>query len=61
MERYQKFLPALIVPSPALIVRLPINSFPNKLAPKVPFCSFASFLVVSLTPFTNKPEAFTKL
>ena len=39
--------------------------FPNKLAPKLPnkiprnlpFCSFASFLIVSLTPFINKPDS----
>ena len=48
-----------IAPSPALIVPLPVNSFPNKPAPKVPnkiarnppFCSFASFLSVSVTSF----------
>ena len=53
----------LIVPSPALILSLPVNRYPYKLAPKVPnniprnppFRSFASFLIVSLTPFINKP------
>ena len=42
---------ALTVPSPVVIVLLPVNRFLNKLAPKVPnnilrnppFCSFASF------------------
>ena len=40
---------------------LPVNKFPNKLAPKVPnnisrnspFCSFTLFLIVSLTPTVN--------
>ena len=58
-------LPALIVPSPALIVLLPGYRFPNKLAPKVcnnisripPFCSFVSFLIVSLTSFINKSDS----
>ena len=57
--------PALIIPSPALITPLPANIFPNKLAPSVPsnilrnppFYFFASFLVVSLTPFNNTPES----
>ena len=56
--------PALIVPSSALIVHLPANRFPNKLAPNVTnnilrnplFCSFASFSIVSLTSFINKPD-----
>ena len=46
-----------IVPSPALITPLPVNRFPNKLASNIPnniprippFCSFASFWIVSLT------------
>ena len=50
---------ALIVTSPALIVPLLANKFPNNLAAKVsnniprdsPFCSFPSFLIVSLTPY----------
>ena len=50
--------------SPALIVPLPVNRFPNKLAPNVsnnilrnpPFRSFALFLIVSLTPFINNPD-----
>ena len=51
---------ALIAPSTALFVPLPVNRFCNKLAPKVlnniprnpPFCSFASFL-----PSINKPDS----
>ena len=47
------------------IVFLPANRFPNKLAPNVPnnmlknspFCSFASFLIASLTPFIHKPDS----
>ena len=48
------------------LISLPINRFRNKIAPnilnntlKIPyFCSFASFLVVLLTPcFFNKPES----
>ena len=50
--------------SPALITTLPIIRFPIKLAPNLPnnmlrnppFCSFASFLFVSLTLFINKPH-----
>ena len=44
---------------------LPVNRFPNKLAPILPnnklrnppFCLFASFLIVSLTPFINEPDS----
>ena len=51
--------------SPALILTLPVKRFPDKLAPKMsnnisknpPFCYFASFLIVSLTPFTNNPDS----
>ena len=47
---------ALIVPSPTLIVPLPVNRFPDKIAAKVPknllrnhtILSFASFLIVLL-------------
>ena len=63
-------LPTLIVPHPGtlasrpsllVIAPVPVNIFPNKLAPKGPheihrnpsFCSFASFLVVSLISFIN--------
>ena len=56
--------PALIVSSAALIVPLPAYRFHNKLAPNVPnnilgnlpICSFASFSIVSLTLFINKPH-----
>ena len=60
--------PALIIPLPlepypALTIPLPASIFPNKLASNVPnnilrkhpFCSFASFLIVSLTPSNNNP------
>ena len=48
--------------SPALIALLPVNRFPNKLAPNAtnnimrnpPFSSFASFSIVSLAPYINK-------
>ena len=58
--------PALIVPSSALIVPLSVNRFPNKLAPNVPnkimtnppFCSFASFLIVSLTRLLSINQIF---
>ena len=51
--------------SPASIVPLPVNRFPNELAPKVPniisrnlhFYPFDSFLIVSLTAFINKPDS----
>ena len=53
----------------ALIVPLPVNKFPNKLAPKVsnniqrnpPFYPFAPFWIVSLTPFINKPDSSSDL
>ena len=49
--------PALNVPSTVLVVPLPVNRFPNKLAPKVPINiprnSSASFLIVSPAPFIN--------
>ena len=46
------------------ITSLPVNRFPNKLAPKVPnnipknppFYSFALFSIFSLTSFINKPD-----
>ena len=52
------------MPSPALITPRPVYAFPNKLADNAPinigqnppFCSFASFLIVSLTPFISKPD-----
>ena len=65
MGRQSQFSPALIVHLPALIVFLPVNKLPNKLAPKVPnnilrnhlFCSFASFLIILLMPFINNPDS----
>ena len=55
--------PALNVPSSALIAPLPVNTFPNKIAPKKPdnispnplFCPLVSFSIVSPTPFISKP------
>ena len=69
MGLHQKFSPTLIDPSSAVIIPLPVNRFSNKLAPKVPnnipknppFCSFALFLIVSLTPFINKAESLRGL
>ena len=57
------------MPSPALIASLPVNRFPYKVAPKVsnniprnpPFCCFASFHIVSLMPFINKPDSSSDL
>ena len=40
--------------SPALIVPWPVNRFPKLRNP--PFCSFDSFLIVLLTPFSNKQD-----
>ena len=53
------------MPSPALILRVPLNRFPNKLAPSVPnkilinppFCYSLSFLVVLLKPFMNELDS----
>ena len=64
MGQHKKFSPALITPSPALITPFPVNALPNKLSANVPnnigrnppFCSFLSFLIVSLTPFTSNPD-----
>ena len=76
MRQNKKLLdpkPALIVLSPALITPLPdkffVNTSPSKEAPKVPlsidrkppFCSFASFLIVSTTPFNSIPESLRDL
>ena len=52
------------MPSLALIVPLPVNRLPNKVASKVlnkiprnpPFCSCVSVLIVWLTSFINKPD-----
>ena len=48
---------------------LPVNRYPNKLAPKlpnniprnIPFCFFASFLIASLKLFVNKQDSSTYL
>ena len=64
-RRNKKSWPVLIVISSALIVPLPADRFPNKLAPKVPnnilknppFYSFASFLIVLPTPYFNSPDS----
>ena len=58
---------ALIVFSPAAIVPLSVNRFPNKLVPNIPnktprnqpFCYFVLFLIVSLTLFINKPDSLS--
>ena len=55
----------LAVYSPALITPLSANIFPNKLVSNVPnnilrnppFCPFASFLIVSVTPSNNNQES----
>ena len=60
---------AVIVLSPALIVPLPLNRFPNKLAPKVlnsirrnsPPCSLTLLLAASLTPFIHEPDYSSEL
>ena len=63
MRRHLKSRLALAMPSLALVVPSPDDRFPNKLALKVAnilrnlhFGYFASFSIVSLTPFTNKPH-----
>ena len=61
--------PAVNITSPVLTVPLPANRFPNKQAPKVsnrisrnsPFCSCASFLIVSITPCINYPDSSSDL
>ena len=54
--------------SPALITPLLVNALPNTLAANVPnigrnplFCSFVSFLIVSLIPFTNNLDYTSNL
>ena len=57
--------PTLTVPSPAIMTPLPANIFPNRFVPNVPnsilrnphFCSFVSFLTISLIPPNNNPES----
>ena len=56
-------------PSPALFIHLPAKVFPSKLAPSVPndilrnppFYSLASFWIVLITPFNNKPDSSRNL
>ena len=65
MRQYEKSWSALIVPSSALIVPLPVKRYPNKLATNIPnsilrnmpCCSFALFLTVSLNLFVNKSNS----
>ena len=62
-------LPAVFVPTPAVIAPLSINRLPNKLVRKVPyniprnppFYSFASFFIFSLTPFIDNPFSSREL
>ena len=57
------------MPSQALITPLPLNALPNTLAANVanniggntPFCSFVSFLIVSLIYFTSNPNSLSDL
>ena len=63
-------MPALTIPfpflfsEPTLTIPFPANKFPNKVAPKVPnnvlknpsFCSFVSFLIVLVTPYSKMLE-----
>ena len=64
MRKHKKW-PALIVPLATLVVPLLFNRFPNTLALYLPnniqrspsFCSLASFLIVWLTSFINKPDS----
>ena len=54
-----------MVPWHALIMPLPANRIPNKIAPNLPnnipkyppFCYIASFWIVSLTAFINKQDS----
>ena len=63
-EAALKFWPDLIVPSPAIIVPLPVNKFPNKTALKFlnntrrnpTFCSFGPFLIVLVMALISKPD-----
>ena len=51
------------------MIPLPFNAHPNKLAAKVrnsfgrnpPFCSFVSFSIISLIPFTSSPDSSNDL
>ena len=56
-------------PSIAVITPFPVNAFPNILAANIfnnigrtpPFCSFGSFLIVSLIPFISNPDSLSDL
>ena len=56
---------SFLFPEPALTIPFPTNKFPSKPAPKVPnnmlktpsFYSFASFLIVLVTPFSKTLES----
>ena len=69
MRHPENSWPALTMPSLTPILPLPVNRFPNILAPNVPnnilrnprFCYFASFLIVSLKPFINKSDLLRDL
>ena len=64
-------MPALTIPfpflfpEPALAIPFPANKFPNKLPTKLPynmlknlrFCSFVSFLIVLVIPFSKMLES----
>ena len=58
-----------MVSSPALITSSTGNVLLNKLAANVPnnngrnppVCSFTSVLIVSLIPFTNKPDSLSRI
>ena len=36
MRHHEKLCHALVIPSPSQLILLPVNRFPNKLAPNVP-------------------------
>ena len=69
MEQHQKFSTALISRSSVLNTYFAVNAFPNILAANVPnnigrnspFCSFFSFLIVSLISFTSNPDSSSDL
>ena len=51
--------PSLIVPSPTLNKLAP--DVPNNILRNAPLCYFASFLIVLLTSFINKPDSSSDL
>ena len=64
MGWHKTFSSAIIVPLLVLIVPLPVRrlnklttNVPNSILRNPPFCSFSSFLIVSLTPFFNNPNS----